>query len=69
MSCKEEMPNLVTHLNQNLYLSGEWYVIWCDSKDEYQKDMYFEEIGLRAQNLIPIPTQRSHNLGGTYMAI
>ena len=32
----------------------EWYVVWCSSKIGLQKDMWFKEIGLRAQSMITI---------------
>jgi hypothetical protein len=47
---KVEMPNLVTYLNPILII--EWDVVWCGSKNGYQKDMSWKEIGLRAKNVI-----------------
>ena len=33
----------------------EWYVVWCGSKNGYQKGHVFKrERGLSAQNVIPI---------------
>lgn len=33
----------------------KWYVVWCSSKNRYQKDIMFSlEIGLRAPNMITI---------------
>ena len=31
-----------------------WHMIWCSSKNEYQKDMCVKEIGLCAQNMTTI---------------
>ena len=32
----------------------EWYVVWCGSKNGYQKDICLIEIGLHAQTLTTI---------------
>ena len=31
-------------------------MVRCDSKNAHQKDMCLEELGLSAQNLLPIPS-------------
>jgi hypothetical protein len=36
--CNVDIPNVVTYLNRILIF--EWYVVWCDSKNGYQNDMY-----------------------------
>ena len=56
------MPNLVTALNWTPIF--EWYVIRCGFKNGYQKDMYLIEIGLRAQNMIPILGSIVNIIGG-----
>ena len=33
----------------------ESYVVWCDAKNRYQKDMCLKEIKGHVQNKIPIP--------------
>ena len=43
------MPNLVTYCGWTLVC--EWYVLWCGSKNGYQKCMYSKEIGLHTQNM------------------
>ena len=32
----------------------EWYVVRCQSKNEHQKDMCLEEVGLRTQYILII---------------
>ena len=49
---KVYVPNLVTHLNQIPIF--EWYVGWCGSENEYQKQMCLKEIGLHPQNMTSI---------------
>lgn len=50
---KINVPNLVTSLDQTPIL--EWYVVRCDFKNIYQKDiMPFKEIGLSGQDMITI---------------
>ena len=62
---KVDNPYLVTFLIMTPIL--EWYVIWCGSKNGYQKDMSLKEIGLRAQNMITILGSISqHNWGYLY---
>ena len=46
------MPNMVTYLNWTHVV--EWFMVRCNSKNGYPKDMYSKEIGLHAQNMIII---------------
>ena len=41
-----DVPNLVTFLHQTPIF--EWYVVTCDPKNGYQKDMCSKEIELHA---------------------
>ena len=56
---KGDNPYLVTFLMRTSIF--EWYVVWCDSKNRYQKDRCLKEIGLHAQIF---HTQYSTKLGG-----
>jgi hypothetical protein len=57
---KVDMLNSNTYLNQPPTFA--WHVIWCSSKNEYQKDICVKEIGLRAQNMTTILSSNSqHN--------
>ena len=47
----------------------EWYVVWCNCKDGYQKDVGFEEIGLHVQNVITILGSTINVTGRTYVTI
>ena len=49
---KVDNPYSVTCLIRTLIF--ELYVVWCASKNGYQKDMCLKEIGLHAQNMISI---------------
>ena len=46
------MPNLATYLDGTP--ACKWYVVWYGSKNACQKDMYFQDINLHAQNMITI---------------
>ena len=46
------MPNSVTSLNKTPRF--ERYVVWCGSKNGYQKDSEMNEIGQHPQNMITI---------------
>ena len=50
LSSKVYNPYLVTFLIITRIF--EWDVVWCGSKNMYQKIVSFKEIGLRAQNMI-----------------
>ena len=39
----------------------------CETKNRHQKDIYIEEIGLRAQNVLFIVGSTVNMIGGTYM--
>jgi hypothetical protein len=57
---KVDVPNSVTRI-------FEWYVVWCDSKSKYQRDICLKETGLRGQNMITIPNLNSqHHLRDLY---
>ena len=45
---KVEVPKLVTYLYWTPIC--EWYVVWCVSKNGYEKDMCLKEIGLKCSN-------------------
>ena len=45
------------------------YVVRCDSKNGFQKDMSLKEIGLGAQNTITILESIVNIIVGTYMTI
>jgi hypothetical protein len=32
----------------------QWHVVWCGSKNTYQKDMFVKEIRLHVENMITI---------------
>ena len=65
---KVDMPNSVTYRNQTP--TCEWYVVWCGSKNGYQKDMRSKEIGQCAQNMITILGSLVKSIrGGAYMTI
>ena len=49
---KVEVPNSITSLDHTPIL--ELCVVRCGSMSGYHKDMWFEEKGLHAQNMIPI---------------
>ena len=57
----------VTKLNRTHMF--ERYVVWCNSKDGYQKDVDFEEIGLRVQNVITILGLTIDVTGRAYVTI
>ena len=59
---KVDVPNSVTYLRRTLIF--EWYVVWCGSKNKYQKDTCLKEIGLHAQNMITIVASIIDLLGG-----
>ena len=62
------MFNYVVDLN--LTHVFEWYVVRCDSKNGYQKDMFLNKIGLRVQIMLTSPNLIvNFIMGGTYMAI
>ena len=42
----------------------DWCVVRCGSKNEHQKDLYFKEIGLRAQNVLTILCLKANITGG-----
>ena len=42
----------------------EWYLVWCGSKNGYQKDMCLIEIGLCAQIMITILSSIFKIFGG-----
>ena len=58
------MSNLVTCLNRAP--TYEWYVVWCGSKNGYQKDMY---LFVRSKYDKHSRFNSQHNLGGGYMTI
>ena len=58
------MPNLVAYLNRTPIL--EWFVVWCGSKNKYQKDMCLKEIGLHPQNMVIILNLIININGGLY---
>jgi hypothetical protein len=50
------MRNKLVMLDSNVYLNQtpifEWFVVWCDSKNGYQKDMCLNMIGPHNPNVI-----------------
>lgn len=46
------MPNSVGYLNWTPIF--DWDVIKCSSKNKCKKNMYLEEVGVRAQNMVTI---------------
>ena len=43
-----------------------WYVVWCGSKNEYQRDMCLKEIGVHAKNTVSILSSTITNWGHIY---
>jgi hypothetical protein len=56
-----DVPNSVTYCNQTPMF--ECYVVWCGSKNRYQKDMNLTEIGQCAQNMITILGSMVNSIG------
>ena len=52
LQSKVDNPHSVTFLIEVPIF--EWYMIWCGSKNGYQKDTCSKEIGLLAQNMINV---------------
>jgi hypothetical protein len=46
------MPNLVGYLNRTPIF--EWDVVKCSFENKCKKDMCFEEVGVRVQNMVTI---------------
>jgi hypothetical protein len=67
IACKVNNPYLVVFLIRSP--TFEWYVVWCGIKNEYQKFICLNEVGLRAQNMITILDARTNVMEGTYMPI
>ena len=65
--CKVKNPYLFAFLIRSPIF--EWYVVWCGTKNGYQKYICFEEVGLRDQNMITILDSRINIIEGTYMTI
>ena len=70
----ESNPQKVDNLDSITFLIDmtsifEWYVVWCDFKNNYQKDMCSKKIGLYAQNMITILGSIVNINEGTYMII
>ena len=55
------VSNSITYLDRTPIF--EWYVVWCSSKNGYQKDV-FKEIGLHAQNTRAILDSTVNKIGG-----
>ena len=55
-------PNLITYRNHTH--AFEWYLVRCDSKNGYQKNMYSKEIELCAQNRTTILDSIVNIMGG-----
>jgi hypothetical protein len=65
VSTTNHVPNLITYLNWTPIL--EWHVVWCGSKNRYQKDMCLKESGLCTHNIISIVGPIINMIKGTYI--
>ena len=45
----------------------EWYVVRCGSKNWHQNDLYLNETGMRAQNMLTILGSLINVIDGAYM--
>lgn len=62
------VPNSFTY-NPNRKPTFEWYMVKCDSKNGYKKDVCLKKIELHDQNMITILNSIVHISVGTHMTI
>jgi hypothetical protein len=61
---KVDTINLVTYLIQTHVI--EWYVVWCGSKNGYQKYMCLKKIGVCSKYVNHFRLNSQHNWGDLY---